>query len=274
MSVEQSPGAARHATDRIRLAAMLTIAGAALTAGVLLLLPIAAVTLFRARRFYAAWAAFLARIILRMLGLRVAVHRQGPWPTGQVVYVSNHPSTIDLFALVALGLPNTRFFLSGYLRQYVPLGVMASLMGTFFTVPQDRPAERVRIFQRADAILRRTRESVYLSPEGMRVTGGKLGHFNKGAFHLATSLRAPIQPIYFFVPPEIDPGTGFDARPGTVHAYVQPLIETASWRLEDVEKNRDAVRALFAEWHASIRRAHQAPVVESPAAESGVVLAH
>ena len=69
-------------------------------------------------------------------------------------------------------------------------------MGTFFTVPQSDPAERARIFARADRVLRRTGESVYLSPEGERVTTGTVGHFNKGAFHLATDLHAPIVPMF------------------------------------------------------------------------------
>ena len=43
----------------------------------------------------------------------------------QTVYVSNHSSTLDLFVLVALGLPNTRFFLSGFLQKIVPLGIIA-----------------------------------------------------------------------------------------------------------------------------------------------------
>ena len=94
------------------------------------------------------------------------VHGAPPWPSSQTVYVSNHTSTLDLFILVALGLPNTRFFLSGFLRKILPLGIISSMMGTFFTVPQSDPAERARIFARAARILRRTGESVYLSPEG------------------------------------------------------------------------------------------------------------
>ena len=38
------------------------------------------------------------------------------------------------------------------------------------------------------------------SPEGARITTGEIGHFNKGAFHLATSLRAPIVPLYLEIP--------------------------------------------------------------------------
>ncbi len=57
-------------------------------------------------------------------------------------------------------------------------------------------------------MLRRTGESVYLSPEGKRITDGTIGHFNKGAFHLATNLQVPILPFYIDIPPEIDPQMG------------------------------------------------------------------
>jgi 1-acyl-sn-glycerol-3-phosphate acyltransferase len=224
-----------------------------MSAGVIILLPVATATLFRARTLYATATAWLARVILRLWGIRIVVHQEQPFPRGQTVYISNHTSTLDLFVLVALGLPNTRFFLSGFLRKYIPLGVLASLMGTFFTVPQTRPAARVRIFQRADRILRKTRESVYLSPEGGRITTGEIGRFNKGAFHLATSLKAPIVPMFLYVPPTIDPGMGFNARAGFVHVHVKPAIGTACWRLEDLEQNKEAIRDMFVQWHQEIR---------------------
>ncbi|HEY7447358.1 MAG TPA: lysophospholipid acyltransferase family protein [Vicinamibacterales bacterium] len=229
---------------------------AVISTGALALLPVAAITLFRARRVYAAAATWLARRVLRLWGIRIVVHQDGPFPQQQTVYISNHTSTLDLFILVALGLPNTRFFLSGFLRKYVPLGIIAWLMGTFFTVPQDRPEERTRIFQRADRILRRTRESVYLSPEGGRITTGEIGHFNKGSFHLATSLKAPIVPMYFHIPSAIDPGMGFNARRGFVHVYVKPRISTEHWRLEELIENKERVRNLFVAWHHEIRGIH------------------
>ena len=155
--------------------------------------------------------------------------------------------------LVALGLPNCRFFLSGFLRKVVPLGIISSMMGTFFTVPQDRPAERARIFQRAERILRRTRESVYLSPEGGRITTGEIGHFNKGAFHLATNLRVPIVPLYFHIPRSMNPGRGYDARPGTVTVHVLPAIPTDEWVIEQLIPNKERVRDLFVRVHEELR---------------------
>ncbi len=119
------------------------------------------------------------------------------------------------------------------------------MMGTFFTVPQDRPEERRRIFAGAGRVLRRTGESVYLSPEGGRITTGEIGHFNKGAFHLATSLRAPIVPLYFEIPRDVDPGRGFNARPGAVTVHVLPTIETRDWVIEDLVSNVARVRDVF-----------------------------
>jgi len=213
----------------------------------------AALTLMRARPLYAALARILARLVLRVYGVRVRLLAGTPFPRTQTVYVSNHTSTIDLFVLVALGLPNCRFFLSGYLRKFVPLGVIAWAMGTFFTVPQDRPEERRRIFRRAADTLKRTGESVYLSPEGGRITTGEIGHFNKGAFHMATDLGVPIVPLYFHIPRTIDPGLGYSAGRGTVTVHVLPAIDTRGWTVEDVPINKDKVRDTFVRVHQELR---------------------
>jgi 1-acyl-sn-glycerol-3-phosphate acyltransferase len=228
-----------------RARALAVTAGLLICAGAVVMLPLGMVTAFRARRLYAACATTISRVILRLYGIRMQVHGAPPWPPGQTVYVSNHTSSLDIFMLVALGLPNTRFFLSGFLRKIVPLGIISSMMGTFFTVPQNNPAERTRIFTRAARVLKRTRESVYLSPEGGRVTTGTVGHFNKGAFHLATDLQAPIVPMFLYIPREVDPMRGLDARPGTVHVYVLPAVDTREWGLADLMKNKESVRDLF-----------------------------
>ena len=237
---------------RARSIALAITSGMALTLAATVMLPVGAVTLFRARRLYARLARGVSRFILGLYGVRVRVHGSA-FPCTQTVFVSNHTSTLDLFVLVALGLPNTRFFLSGFLRKVVPLGIIAWMMGTFFTVPQAFPEKRRRIFTRAGDELRRTGESVYLSPEGGRITTGEIGHFNKGAFHLATVLRAPIVPIYFRIPHEIDPGRGYAARPGVVDVYVLPPIQTSTWQVADVVENKERVRALFVRTHEELR---------------------
>jgi 1-acyl-sn-glycerol-3-phosphate acyltransferase len=235
---------------RLRVVASMAL----LTVGAVLMLVVAVPTLFLARRFYSeVMTRWLALAVLRLWRVRYVVHHLAPEPPGQRIYVSNHTSTIDLFLLVALGLPRTRFFLSGFLRKLVPLGIIGYLIRIFWTVPQEFPEQRRKIFARADRILRRTGDSVYLSPEGMRVTTGEIGHFNKGAFHLATSLHAPIVPIYFAIPPDMNPGMGYDAKPGIVDIWFLPAIDTSAWRLDELDRNRAAVRDLFLRVHDEYR---------------------
>jgi 1-acyl-sn-glycerol-3-phosphate acyltransferase len=233
----------------VRMGAGMTL----LTAGALVMLVAAILTLFQARCFYSEWIATpMGKAMLALWGVRYVAHDRARVPRGQVIYVSNHTSTIDMFVLIALGLPNTRFFLSGYLRKLVPLGVIGYLIGIFWTVDQAYTERRKRIFARAARVLKRTGESVYLSPEGERVTTGKMGPFNKGAFHMATDLKAPIVPLFITIPRAINPGRGLDARPGVVHVHFLPAIDTSGWRVEQVPLNRDRVHALFTGWHAEL----------------------
>ena len=66
------------------------------------MLGVAVITLFRCRRFYSERIATpFGRLILRIWGIRMIVHQPMPFPARQVVFISNHTSTIDVFALVA-----------------------------------------------------------------------------------------------------------------------------------------------------------------------------
>jgi 1-acyl-sn-glycerol-3-phosphate acyltransferase len=118
--------------------------------------------------------------------------------------------------------------------------------------------KRVRCFQHAERVLRRTGESVYLSPEGRRVTDGAIGHFNKGAFHLATNLRVPLLPLYIDIPPDVDPGRGHLVVPGTVEVHVLPEVPTEGWVLDDLLANKASVREAFVSFQEHLR-------VETPA---------
>jgi 1-acyl-sn-glycerol-3-phosphate acyltransferase len=249
---------------RVRLLTALTLV--ILTVGALVMLAVAIPTLFLARRFYSeVIGRAIGSAVLRAWSIRYTLHYVAPPPLRQTVFISNHNSTIDVFTLIAMGLPRARFFLSGFLRRQIPpIGVIGTIIRIFWTVPQEFPEQRRRIFQRAERILRASGDSVYLSPEGMRVTTGDIGKFNRGSFHLATALSAPIVPIYFHIPPQINPGRGVNARPGHVDIYLLPAIETSSWRVEDVDTNKERVRDLMVRVHTSMRESGRLPVDLGP----------
>jgi 1-acyl-sn-glycerol-3-phosphate acyltransferase len=233
---------------------------ALMSIGSLVMLALAIPTLFMARRLYSeVLARALGTMVLQLWGVRYRVHGSPQPSSRQTVYIANHSSTIDLFVLIALGLPRTRFFLSGFLRTMPPIAIVGGLIRIFWTVPQEFPNERKAIFKRAARVLRDTGDSVFLSPEGKRVTTGAIGHFNKGAFHLATSLGAPIVPLYFSIPRSIDPGMGYDAKPGALDVYFLPPIDTSAWTVNDIERNRDDVRALYTRVHDEMRLTGRLP---------------
>jgi len=244
----------RTRRERIRMIAIYAAGFTVMTLGAIAMPVIALLTLFQARRLYCeVMAAGMARVGLWMAGIKMIVHHRERIPKGQVVYVANHWSTLDVFLLLALRLPNARFFLSGHLRRKLPMAVIGYLVGVFWTVPQRFPERRVKIFQRADRILRRTGESVFASPEGNKGELDILAPFNRGAFHLATSLRVPIIPFYINIPRAINPGWGYNYRPGVVEIHFQPPIATDDWRLEDLEQNRAAVRERFLDWQQQLQ---------------------
>jgi 1-acyl-sn-glycerol-3-phosphate acyltransferase len=227
----------------------LVLCSLVLLAGSVVALLVAGLTLFRARRLYAeVLARGLARIGFWLYGVRLVEHRGQPLPTSQVVFISNHWSLLDPFVVIALGLPNCRYFMSGFLRVVLPFAVIAYLAGTFWTPRQKYPRRRTRLFRHAETVLRRTGESVFLTPEGQTSWV-----FNKGAFHLATNLQVPLVPLLIIIAPEVDPGPlfggeGFDIRPGRIDVYFKPPIDTTGWTVADVERNRDRVRELYLGW--------------------------
>lgn len=189
-----------------------------------------------------------ARLIMRLWGLRLDVNPRLPVPERQTVFVFNHTSTIDIFALMAMGLPNTRFFLSGFLRKNPAFAVLGYLTGIFWTVRQEYPEKRALIFHNACETLKRTGQSVALSPEGVRVTTGKIGAFNKGAFHLAAALKAPMRPLFIDIPAKSNPGTRWFANPGLIRIWVGDTIDTSDWSPEDAARVKDEVRQMYVDW--------------------------
>src|SRR6185436_12589038 len=89
-----------------------------LTVGSIVMLLAAIPTLGLARRFYSeVIGRWIGAGVLGVAGIRYRVHGHSAAPSVQTVYVSNHTSTLDIFILIALALPRTRFFLSGFLKK-------------------------------------------------------------------------------------------------------------------------------------------------------------
>ena len=108
------------------------------------------------------------------------------------VYVANHASFLDIFALFHLGRPFK--FVSKTSNFLIPIiGWAMYLTGH---IKLDRMDRRSQMRVLKDCI-RKLGEgaSVLFFPEGTRTSTGKMGDFKKGAFSVAVKAGAPVVPV-------------------------------------------------------------------------------
>lgn len=203
------------------------------------------------------YGRFLGRTILRVAGVKLNIHQLNPDLHRPAIYISNHSSTLDLFIIVGLGLPRVRF-VAKYELQYNPLFfILGRLTGQIF-IKRQETEKAIKILRRAYEKVKRENLSLYMAPEGTRKHPGKIGPFKKGAFRMAIDLGYPIVPMYFEGARQLCPVDSIMVRPGTVHVWIHPPIDTRHWRLDTLEQHIAEVRAMYLKWAGIDEETHQA----------------
>jgi 1-acyl-sn-glycerol-3-phosphate acyltransferase len=86
------------------------------------------------------------------------------------------------------------------------------------------------------------------------VPTGDVGHFNKGAFHLATELGANIVPLFIEIPENVNPGKGWMIKDrGQMIIHELDEIDTSGWSLDDLEDNAEMVRGRYLAFQRELR---------------------
>jgi 1-acyl-sn-glycerol-3-phosphate acyltransferase len=186
-----------------------------------------------------------AKLFLAIFGVRVRVLDSLPSLERPAIWICNHRSTLDIFVILALGLPRTRYFLSDFLQKIPAFFILGRILGVFWTPDQKFPERRVQLFQKASHVLRTTGDSVFLTPEGQRIDSRFVGKFNKGAFHLAMDLQRAIVPIYIETPDDVSPGLSWNLRPGVVDVSFLDIIESPHYQEEILPDFVTQVRQVF-----------------------------
>jgi len=135
-----------------------------------------------------------ARVILRVCGITVNVAGlEHVEPNAPRIYMTNHQSFFDIFALLACLPVNFKFILKQELMKIPFLGPAMRKAG-YIGIERDDPRKAVQSMkQAADRI--RTGASVLIFPEGTRSSDGRLQDFKKGGFNLAVKAGCDIVPI-------------------------------------------------------------------------------
>lgn len=210
---------------------------------ILLLISFGRLTNFIVEHF----APFISYPVLWILGIDFHIDKRiDPLPK-QAVYISNHSSTLDLFTILALGLPRIRFVAKWEL-QYNPLFfIIGRLTGQVF-IKRQKSKEAIETFQNAYDKVKRQKLSIFAAPEGSRKHEGIIGPFKKGPFRTAMALNYPIVPIYFEGNQELSNGGSMFTKPGKCIAHIHPPIDTSDWTLDNLPEKIEQVHARYKKW--------------------------
>jgi 1-acyl-sn-glycerol-3-phosphate acyltransferase len=198
---------------RLRGLAIAAYAGASMAALFICQLPVMLVTRSGDFSIWLARAAW-ARSALRLAGVDVKVHVRAALPEGPAIYVSNHESALDVWALF-LAIPcNLRFIAKQELFQ-IPVFGWYLRLARFIAVDRRDHARAVLSLKKAGEIVR-AGTSLVVFPEGTRSPDGHVQPFKKGPFVVAMEARVPVVPVAISGAAALNPKGRLEVKSGTI----------------------------------------------------------
>jgi 1-acyl-sn-glycerol-3-phosphate acyltransferase len=172
-----------------------------------------------------------SRALLRATGARVHYEGLEHVRDAPRVYIANHQSMVDIWALISILPRSTRFVAK---RELFRIPVFGWLLRTAEFTPVDRSnrAEAIRSLSLAAERVRAGR-SIVLFPEGTRSRDGQLRPFKKGAFYLALAAGVPVVPVAITGSFDVMPPGSLRVYPGDVRVRFQPEIDVAVHQPDD-----------------------------------------
>ncbi|MEO8452208.1 MAG: lysophospholipid acyltransferase family protein [Gemmatimonadota bacterium] len=171
-----------------------------------------------------------ARMLLRWTGVEVdVVHAERIEPGRGCVYISNHTSWLDIWALLDT-LPGIRFV---FKKQFLYIPVLGTAMRRIGHIAVDRAKRHsaVAAYDAAAGEVRAGTPAVVFA-EGTRSRDGRLHPFKRGPFVLAITAQVPVVPVFCEHTFALLPKGALAPRPGTIRVHIGEPIPTAGLTYE------------------------------------------
>lgn len=182
----------------------------------------------------------------KLFGVKVVVQGQENMPQNGCIYLFNHTSFFDIFAM------------NGYLNSFrfgakielfkIPIFGAGMKRAGILPIARDNREEVFRVYRAAEERIRRG-ERFALAPEGTRQPVEKLGKFKSGPFVFAINAHAPLVPVVVkgalkvWPKGSIFPNTGKWTR--TITLIVLPQVETAGFSVDQRPELQEKVHSMM-----------------------------
>ncbi len=190
-------------------------------------------------RIWSRWNLRAAGAHVTWEGLEAATRRL------PCIFVANHQSNVDIWALMSVLPKKTRFVAKQSLFR-VPILGWALRVSEFIPIDRSNRARAIRSLKDAATKIRGGRP-VVLFPEGTRSAGDTLAPFKKGPFHLALDAGVPVVPVAIVGSGAVMPAHGLAVRPGPVRVRFCDAIDVGPYLPKrDIGGLRDVVHRTIA----------------------------
>jgi 1-acyl-sn-glycerol-3-phosphate acyltransferase len=226
---------------------------------------VAIARLFGAREgpdsFYQKCMHLWARTLNRAAGVTLRLHDEERIERSRgAIYVANHVSWFDVFAIAAV-LPRYSFIAKSELRRIPIFGQGAEAAGIVF-IDRDNRKSAFESYKVAARQVERGR-SIVVCPEGTRGRDYHLRPFKKGPFVLAIAAQAPIIPTLVYGTREVMAKGSFRVRPGVVDIHFLEPVETAGY---DYEHRAELMQIVWQRMADAMRELYGVQTAEHPVA--------
>ena len=176
-----------------------------------------------------------ARVILKTCGVKIIIEGveniDDPSPK---VYMSNHQSAFDIFALLG-GLPVSFRFIMKQELMNIPIFGYASKKAGYIGLERKDPRKAIKSMNDAASRIKNG-SSVLIFPEGTRSLDGNLLAFKKGGFHLALKSECNIVPISIVGSRDINSPRNIIIHSGIVRIKIGKPIAVKEFSRHDIDE--------------------------------------
>jgi 1-acyl-sn-glycerol-3-phosphate acyltransferase len=211
---------------------------------ILLSTPVILFSLMRIRTRYYGWAARgWAQWMLLVSGVKVRIEGMEHAPAGQPrIFVSNHQSWYDVFALAA-NIPGQYRFVAKKELARIPIFGQAWKAAGHICVDRGDRESAVRSLEEAGKLIKSDGSAVVIFAEGTRSRDGKLQPFKKGAFMVALGTGVDIIPIGISGSRQVQAKGSWRVRPGTIRIRVGKPVPIREYSFETRDRLMERVRS-------------------------------
>ena len=182
-----------------------------------------------------------AKVVLRVCGIKVRAGGQENVDAGVPrIYVTNHQSYFDIFALLANIHVDFKFIVKQELMR-IPLFGFAMRKAGYIGIERGNLRKAIKSMNKAAERIKGG-VSILIFPEGTRSTDGRIQRFKKGGFHLACRSGCDIVPVTILNSNRIVPKGSLKIDKGSINMKIGKPISVKGYNKKNVSQLIERVR--------------------------------